>query len=661
MPSKPPHPQAFQDTPQPPSSANEDVIIRGWLVDARLKDSVQQLIRLRWLAGVGVFLAALAIGPWLKIANNTTQLAAVGVLIVGYNSLFFGLNNRYSKQNTETERYMHLAIGQMVLDWLAMILLIHFSGGIESPAIYFFLFHIVIASIFYKPRMAYTFAGFALFLVLVVTILEYFGILPHYAVAGYIRQPLYENPLFLIGVLAFFGFTAIFITYLVTRIAEDMRRSAAEARELSQSLQKATTRLEILNESARTVNSTLDISQVLDHLVKNTAEALGVKAATIRLVDVNHQTIKIAAVYGLSKTYQDRVPVDIHQSPLDRKVLEGTTVNIPDISETSLLLHPEMALMEGYASMLTAPLLARSYSQEDPTGEQGESSTLPLGTLRAYATERNHFTPEDEDFLTAIAAQGSIAIENALAYKAIESLEATKSTFVRTATHELRSPVGVTLSLLRNITDGYAGEINDQQRNLLMRAIRRAEFLQELIDDLLDLAAGKIEGRDFLRTSNLKNTPLVPILQQVVSRYEIPAQEKCLTLRLQTPENSTSILVQATPDGLDRIFNNLISNAIKYTPSGGQVVVSLTTNAEKIQVSINDTGIGIPADALPNLFTEFYRAANAKEIESKGTGLGLTIAHNTVESFGGEISVESQIGVGTLFIVSLPQSKQPAE
>ena len=633
--SLPPLRQAAQ---QPGSPARK----AGSLVDAELPDSVNRLISLRWLAGLGVLATTLVVGPLFKVIAPTGHLLAVGVFILIYNLAFLLIDRRMRAKNSQPEAYQLLAVGQMVFDWVATILLIHFSGGIESPAIYFFLFHIVIASIFFQKRLAYAFAGFALFLVYSVAGLEYFSLLPHFAIVGYLADPLYRNPLYVLAVLIFFGCTAIFITYLATNISERLRRRAAQVVELSESLQQVTNRLQVLNESARTISSTLELAEVLNLLVKNVTVVMDVRACSIRLLDKGQQRLEAVAVYGLSQAYMDKGPILLENSPLDRRVLEGATVNIPDVSQSSLLQYPEWAAMEGFSSMLSTPLVGKN---------------RPLGTLRVYSRIKNRFTKNDENFLAAIAAQGSIAIENALAYQAIESLEATKSTFVRTFTHELRSPVGVIHSLLRNITDGYAGDLTTQQRDLLERAIRRTEFLRELIDDLLDLSAGKVQERSLEGAEQLS---LNGILQRVVKRYEIPAQEKGLNLQLVDAADGTEPLVLATQEGLDRVFNNLISNAVKYTPSGGNITVTLSITEDEAQVAIVDTGIGIPEDAVPQLFAEFYRAPNAKQVESKGTGLGLAIVKDTVNLFGGSVDVQSKLGAGSCFTVKFPLVRKEA-
>ncbi len=610
------------------------------IVDAELPGSVNRLIRLRWLAGIGVLTLTLSVGPLFNVVVPTGPLLVIGVCILLYNLAFLLIERRLQRTGAKANSYQQFAIWQIVFDWIAAALLIHFSGGVESPAIFFFLFHVVIASIFFSPRIAYTFAAFALALLFSVVGLEYFSLIPHYPIIGYLDAPLYQNPLYVLGVLVFFGWSGVFLTYLTTDISDRLRRREREVVELSESLKQVTIRLQALNESARTISSTLNLEQVLNQLVKNITEVMGVRACSIRLLDKSEQRLEPVAVYGLSQAYQDKGPILLENSPLDREILAGTVVNIPDVSQSSLLQYPEWAAMEGFSSMLSAPLMGKNKA---------------LGTLRAYAEDKNHFNANDETFLAAIAAQGSIAIENAIAYQTVETLENTKSTFIRTFTHELRSPVGVIRSLLRNITDGYTGEISAQQRDLLERAIRRCDFLQELIDDLLDLAAGKIQEPS---TEALEPVSLNAILEKVVKRFEIPAREKGLTLEWQNSADSADTLVMATPEGLDRVFNNLISNAVKYTLVGGKTTVMLSQTEEDASVTIADTGIGIPKDAIEHLFTEFYRAPNARQIESKGTGLGLSIVKDIVTRFGGRIAVQSEVGSGTNFTVNFPLAKK---
>lgn len=606
------------------------------LVEQELISSVAWLIRLRWIAGIGVLLATWLADELFSLGVPSFQIYCIGTGILLYNLVFYLIERRFTREQQSANASYQLAIWQVGLDWLSMTLLIHYTGGIESPVLFFFIFHIIIASIFFPPLTAYAFALLAILLVLAITLLEFLGVIPHYLIQGYLSTPLFNNRMFLSAVLLFFAGTGLISAYLASSIHKRLRQREDEIIELSRNLQRATIQLQALNESARTVGSTLELTQVLERLVETTARAMGVRACSIRLLDKSGRLLEPVAVYGLSQTYLQKGPVDAVANPLAREVLGGKVVNIPDVLESPLLQYPEEARQEGIRSMLSAPLIGKSG---------------PLGILRAYAVEQNRFTKDDEAFLAAIAAQGSIAIENALAYHAVEELDATKTNFIRTVTHELRSPVSVTQSLLRTLTAGYAGAISPQQKDILARATRRVEFLQKLIDDLLDLAAGK---SDIKALTEIKPVELIPCIEKVVRRFEVSAREKGLHLDLQIDCQAAQPVVNATPEGLDRIFDNLLSNAIKYTPSGGSVDVSVACLDSDVLITVVDTGIGIPKEAQEHIFEEFYRAPNAREVEHEGTGLGLTIVKDLLTRFGGRIALQSELGKGTRFMVTLP-------
>ncbi|MGB9585875.1 MAG: sensor histidine kinase, partial [Anaerolineales bacterium] len=471
------------------------------------------------------------------------------------------------------------------------------------------------------------------------TFLEYAGLIPHQTLYGFLPEPLYQQPLYLFGVLGFFSSTAVIVTFLVGTIQNRLRQRETEVIELTESLQRTTRRLQALNDGAKIVGSTLELHQVLERMVETTAKAMEVRACSIRMLDKSGRFLEPVAVYGLSQTYINKGPVDALTNLLARETLSGKVVNIPNAPESPLLQYPDEARAEGIKSMLSAPLL----------GKNG-----PMGILRAYAVEQNRFTKEDEEFISAIAAQGSIAIENAIAYQSMQELDKMKSQFIHMVTHELRSPVSVTKSLLRTITAGYAGDLNEQQRDILDRATRRIEYLQKLVDDLLDLAAGKAQPKLLEKPAP---TELVAIIHKVLARYEIPAKEKAISLEFINQCQCDEIKVCATPEGVDRILNNLLSNAVKYTLNNGKVTVSLDRLDGEIHIAVQDTGIGIPEEALPHLFQEFYRAPNAKAIEMEGTGLGLSIIKDIIERFGGRITVESKLGEGTTFHVFLPLAR----
>ena len=242
------------------------------------------------------------------------------------------------------------------------------------------------------------------------------------------------------------------------------------------------------------------------------------------------------------------------------------------------------------------------------------------------------------------------AIELARTQADLERLDQQKSAFMTTVAHELRSPIAGAQSLLRTILRGLAGDLNTQQRDMLTRVETRLDTLLELVNDLLDLAASKTFEAD----QSLAPVGLAAAVQNIVNHYQVEAQAKNIELSYNPPADD--LFVWGVQEGLERIFSNLVGNAVKYTPAGGKVTITLIAGEGQIQAVITDTGIGIPAEDMPQLFGEFFRARNARKSGIGGTGLGLSIVRQLVEQFGGRISVASREGRGTTFTVTFKRA-----
>jgi signal transduction histidine kinase len=189
---------------------------------------------------------------------------------------------------------------------------------------------------------------------------------------------------------------------------------------------------------------------------------------------------------------------------------------------------------------------------------------------------------------------------------------------------------------------------------MAQRALRRANYLQTLIDDLLDLAAEKTGLKN---GETVEIIDLVSIVEKVLNRYAIPAEEKNIHIQNDIEPNQ-DFNVEANTIDIDRAITNIVSNAIKYTPENGNINIRLTNSDNIAEIAITDTGIGIPEEALPHLFEEFYRAPNAKAQIKEGTGLGLIITKDIVTRYGGTIRVSSREGEGSTFTILLPLTEE---
>ncbi|MDI6769696.1 MAG: hybrid sensor histidine kinase/response regulator [Anaerolineales bacterium] len=228
----------------------------------------------------------------------------------------------------------------------------------------------------------------------------------------------------------------------------------------------------------------------------------------------------------------------------------------------------------------------------------------------------------------------------------LEELDKAKRQFIRLVTHEMQAPVAAIQNYLQLILDGYVPPEN--QPEIITKCIARAQEEMDLIADLLELGQLQVLAKP------VKPVPvhLEELLVTVMDNFREQAARKNLRLDLNLAPDLPPVM--GAPERFKSVWTNLISNAVKYTPPGGAVTVSLRVEAGNIIGVVSDTGIGIPAGEQAHLFSEFFRATNAKELDLPGTGLGLAIVRQIIAAAGGKISVESESGRGARFIFSLP-------
>jgi two-component system phosphate regulon sensor histidine kinase PhoR len=235
------------------------------------------------------------------------------------------------------------------------------------------------------------------------------------------------------------------------------------------------------------------------------------------------------------------------------------------------------------------------------------------------------------------------------ASKEIATLEEEKSRFLRflgIAAHDLKAPLTAIQGFLWVMLGGFAGELTDKQRNMMERSSLRINELLELISDLLDIP--RIETGQIV--SEMKAVSLRQVIRHSCADLRNEAKESGVKIQLELPRDLSKI--HGSEPRLQQVMTNLLSNAIRYAP-GGTVTVRVKEEKDFVQIEIIDTGIGIPAEDLPRVFDDFFRASN---VEIKGTGLGLSIVKRLVEAHGGKIWVQSpcqEAGKGCRFTFTL--------
>jgi signal transduction histidine kinase len=222
--------------------------------------------------------------------------------------------------------------------------------------------------------------------------------------------------------------------------------------------------------------------------------------------------------------------------------------------------------------------------------------------------------------------------------------------FLGVTVHDLKAPLTAIQSYFWVMLGGFAGELTEKQRGMLERSSQRIKELLTLVSDLLDIP--RIETGQIVQ--EMKDVSLKPVIETAVGDMRDLAEQKKLKLELEMPKSLPRI--RGSAPRLQQVMTNLLNNAINYTAEG-TVTVRVSQDEKEIRVEVMDSGIGIPAEDLPHIFEDFFRASN---VEMKGTGLGLSIAKRIVETHGGRIWVESpcpETGKGSRFSFSLPKKR----
>ena len=229
----------------------------------------------------------------------------------------------------------------------------------------------------------------------------------------------------------------------------------------------------------------------------------------------------------------------------------------------------------------------------------------------------------------------------------LKKLDQIKSQFVINVAHEFKTPLTIARECIDLMLEGHGGEVSPVQKEFLARGLKTLDRLIRLVTDLLDLA--KIEsGKMVMKRVEVDMPELV---NEILATYEAEAAKKGLSLEKHIEESAG--MIWADRDKISEVVINLLTNAIKYTPAGGSITVSLQGDQKKIRCDVRNSGPGIPKKFLRKIFDKFERVTAEKQ---EGTGLGLPIAKDIVSLHKGRLWVESEAGKGSVFIFTLPRS-----
>jgi len=597
-------------------------------------------IRLRWWVppaiAAGVFLAQA-----LGFEFNLLAVLLVAVFILLYNSAFHLVRHRIEESREGKEqavrRFTYYQVG---FDYAAMFLLVHFTGGAASPFIFFFIFHIVFASILLRSLWAYMFAGLSSAGMALIAAAEYHGWITHHPIVfGGVSIDLASHPSHMFVELLFFAASVFIAAFTTTAIMRQLRIRILALDRSSAAIVELNDKLSALYRMIQAVGSKQHLAEVLEPVCENLTRVMEVKALSVKLLSGSGKLLKYAAACGLPESLALNNSVILEKSPLNRRIIDGEPFVTGSISQQEMFQFGENLEAAGLRSVLFVPL---------------KVDNRVIGILGGYCVEIDRFHQEDVDFFQQAADLLAIAIENARAYESIEKLEEERTRFMMRVAHNLRAPLDAALSILNVVRDGYMGDLKDEQSEYLRRVDRRARTMRSMINELITLAG----DRSKRRTIEKKPVDLNLLAGRLQRSFQHDTAHKGLEYRVTIPEKFPKIM--GDQEMLEQMLENLVSNAIKYTPTGSVLVDFTEETYGRVRIRVADTGIGIPEKDMSSLFSYFFRAENARAIEAIGNGLGLAIVREIVDKHGGNIRVESEEGSGTAFIAILPVGEPEA-
>jgi signal transduction histidine kinase/CheY-like chemotaxis protein len=432
-------------------------------------------------------------------------------------------------------------------------------------------------------------------------------------------------------------------------IAIENVRLLTELRARTDELGQSVEELRALGEVTQAVNSTLDLQTVLSTIVAKAVQLSDTDAGSIYVHDEAQQEFQLQANYGMSDDLIAALKdhhVDISGAVADT-AKQGEPIQVPDMRAEAPVPANELMLRAGYRARLLVPLMRFNEV---------------MGALVVRRKAPGEFSKNTIDLLRTFAAQSVLAIQNARLFQEIEEkghqLELAsqhKSQFVASMSHELRTPLNAIIGLTEMMVTNAARFGTEKAAEPLKRVHRAGQHLLGLINQVLDLSkieAGKLE-------LNPESVNLAPLIDEVVGTARQLAQQNKNNLVVEAQEKLGALTVD--PMRLRQILLNLLSNACKFT-SQGEVKLRVRKVADGrnwVEFAVADTGIGMTAEQQAKLFEEFTQADSSTARRYGGTGLGLAITRKLARMMGGDVTVASEPGKGSVFTVRLPAGPDP--
>ena len=436
-------------------------------------------------------------------------------------------------------------------------------------------------------------------------------------------------------------------------------RTDIELNKTQEELDKKITGLSTLQKLSREISTTLEENQIFKKIGKSYLEELGFEKSSAFLWDSLTREFHLYLNIGYNEIeslkIKDTISADKdYYLDLMHSAKTASSVFIPE----GFLPKEKICRLFQVNEFIICPI----------TPQEGNQGFIFVGTQNI----ETRITEGEREIITILANQIGQTLDNARLFEktwrsqqeleikveerthqlseALEELKRIskrKSDFISSVSHELRTPLTSIKGYAAILLAGKLGALPDEIRERLGKINRHSDELVHMVNDLLDISrieSGKVN-------MNIETLELAPMVEKVADLLSEQLKTKNITFNMQIPVDCKKVMVDRSQ--IERVFINLLGNALKFTPEKGSISVNARCSNKFIQVDIKDTGFGIPQEAQEKIFEEFYRVENTINQEVKGTGLGLTLVKHIVEAHRGKIWVSSKLGEGSTFSFTL--------
>ncbi|HUM68326.1 MAG TPA: GAF domain-containing protein [Chloroflexota bacterium] len=398
-----------------------------------------------------------------------------------------------------------------------------------------------------------------------------------------------------------------------------------------------------LVDMAKHITGNLHLESVLQTTVQSLRGLLNARASTITMLTEGRNELIVKAADGVEPEFM-HAHMRLEGSISGKVIKEGKLVYTRDAHKDPEFLFFDLVVR----SLLAVPLVIRDE---------------PVGTLTVDSDQPNAFSESDKQLMTIAAAQVSVAIANArlfeelerraqelaVAYEELKESDRLKDELVQNVSHELRTPLTFVKGYVDLLMDGDRGLLTPEQQEYLQIVSDKTDDITRIIEDIITLQ--RIDSGNL----QLETVAMAELLHTAVAGHSMVAEKKGLTVRMAPTQ--VEGLVNIDKGRINQVIDNLIGNAIKFSPDGGIITVSLMEQDDVVCISVADQGIGMSTDKHQRIFERFYQIDGSSRRRFGGTGIGLAIVKRIIDAHHGKIWVESELNKGSSFLFTLPKAQ----